>query len=62
MSPREQTGPVMPGRRDACSELRDVCCLQMSKAEKAMQKKAKAKDFTATKSNTKVQKNTKRWN
>ena len=53
---------VMPGRSGACSEHRDFHCLQMSKAEKAMQKKAKAKDFTATKSNTKVQKNTKRWN
>ena len=53
---------VMPGRVGNCSEHRCLRCLQMSKAEKAMQKKAKAKDFTATKSNTKAQKNLKRWN
>jgi hypothetical protein len=34
----------------------------MSKAEKAMQKKMKAKDFTAKKSEGKVAKNAKRWN
>ena len=35
--------------------------MQMSKAEKAMQKKQKAKEFTATKSNGNQQKNLKRW-
>lgn len=34
----------------------------MSKAEKAMQKKQKAKEFTTGKTNTKMQKNLKRWN
>ena len=38
------------------------CCLQVSKAEKAMLKKQKAKEFTSAKSNTKAQKNAKRWN
>jgi hypothetical protein len=36
--------------------------LQMSKAEKQMQKKEKAKAFTAKKSEGKVAKNSKRWN
>lgn len=38
------------------------CCAQVSKAEKAMLKKQKAKEFTSAKSNTKTQKNVKRWN
>ena len=38
------------------------CCAQVSKAEKAMLKKQKAKEFTSAKSNSKVQKNLKRWN
>ena len=35
--------------------------LQMSKAEKQMQKKEKAKNFSAKKSEGKVAKNAKRW-
>ena len=55
---------ALEAKLDPCQLLSqpEYCCAQVSKAEKAMQKKQKAKEFTSAKSNSKVQKNLKRWN